>query len=64
MFSYCTLHDKDIIETILAIRVIVSSQVGIEEHSARGLMQSDETLCVGPFWNQLDLNLSFQALII
>ena len=62
MFSYCTLHDKDIIGTILAIRVIVWSQVGIEEHSAWGLMQSDETLCVGPFWNQLHLNLSFQAL--
>ena len=64
MFSYCTLHDKDIIEIILAIRVIVWSQVGIEEHSAWDLMQSDETACVGPVWNQLDLNLSFQALIM
>ena len=53
----------DIIETILAIRVIVSSKVGIEEHSASDLVQPDETACVGPVWNELDLKLSFQALI-
>ena len=40
MFSYCTLHDKDIIGTILAISVMVWSRVEIEEHSARDLMQS------------------------